>query len=938
MVEEVILNNLDKETSIFVFPTQVTALMWAERILFSSGFQAVALERFIAWDTFKSSAVRSVKQDKTSIPSAVRKLFSQKIIEKNMCKAEEGSALFTSLIPPSYAQYGTSFSDWIASLLPQLSSWYEKASLTQEDEEDRDLKVLMHEYTAFLNEHDLFEPAWEKPPFYDNGCTYFLFFPAVLQDYEEYKHILSKSSNIKIIDVPPKQDYKNELKAVSYENSREEIRKTALFIRKLREEQHVPYTSIALHVPGIEDLYQYITREFSLRGIPYQLRAGKTLSSYPSGTLFSLIKECASDFFSFASLKQLLTNTAFPWRMEIKHSIDVFLKYGIDNNCLVSYETDGRFVDIWEKTLLSVPHGFAASFYHTLKNSILRFTSSNNFSDLRNAYFAFKNIFFDNDAFTSEADLVLSRCISELMNLCSLEESFNDCIPSDPLSFFCRYLDSCEYLAQTQLRGVHIFPYRTAAASPFDYNIIINAGQKQISVLYKPLEFLSRNKRNTLKIEDSNVSDQFAVLYSFSKTRFSCSSKTFTGWALPHSVFDILKDTDVYDDSFCAEKSIFDSTRNNGIQHQVSYLHRVQKDGFLKWYNPLPPLRKPISLDALSLERVTSYLEDKKTKKMKISATVLKEYFTCPLYFLYKNIYALKPVRLQADLLDDVFLGTLYHAVLHLFFESYKKNNTLLPSGSISLDSSAGEILQNSVREVISSFPESCFKYEAVSDLTVQVVKAQETSLYKRLSAFLTVFLHFFGGSSVVSSEEEFLLTKEKYVLKGFIDLILKHKDDIWILDFKTSLTPSRQECLSFNGSALSDFQLALYTKLYEENTNTSVYGAGFFSIHKTEFRPIFGEAFNTLTNRSSPYFKKDKVYRFPGEQHDSDLNFTETLSMLEEYIEGFHRNIMHNIFTLPPGIPYAECASCEYKQVCRTTFIVDGDNTAAMQTGGTLS
>ncbi len=929
MVEKVLLSNILNEDSIFVFPTQVTALMWAEKILFTSKVKAVALERFIAWDTFKSSAIRSIKQDKKSIPSAVRKLFSQKLIEKNIHTIKNGEHLFTSLIPETYAEYGSSFADWISSLLPQLASWREKSPLTNPDDEDTDLLTLMNEYSSFLEAHNLFEPAWEKPPFHDNGHHYFLFFPTVLQDYSEYKKILVESSNITIIDVTPKSLHTDTLKVFVYENTREEIRKTALYIRSLREEKNISYTSIALHVPNIDELYPYIMREFSLRGIPYQLRAGKTLSSYPSGTLFSLIKQCVSDSFSFASLKQLLTNNSFPWDHEIKKSIDALLQYGITNNCLISYETNGQYVDIWEKTLSNVPNKLIAAFYHSLKTSILRFTSALSFSELRQAYFIFKRTFFDSTAFTQEADLVLSRCITELMSLSSLEKDFESCIPSDPLSFFCRYIDSCEYLAQTQLHGVHIFPYKTAAASPFEHSIVLNAGQKQISVLYKPLDFLSRNKRDRLNIEDYNVSDQFAVLYCLSNARFSCASKTFSGWSLPHSVFEPEPDAHPYNDSFLLEKTIFDSIQKNSTDHKVSYLHRLQKDSFLKWFNPLPPLKKKITLDEVLMDRVKEYLTDKAAGKIKISATALREYFTCPLYFLYKTVLKLKPVSLEANLLDDVFLGTIYHKILNNFFEHYKKTQTLLPEGNLTLEERAGQTLVKALDDVITNFPHSCFPNEVINDLTVQVVKAQSSSLYKKLSEFLAVFMRFFGNSKILSTEEEYIIEKEEYLLKGFIDLVVENSDGIWILDFKTGKTPSRKDCLSIDGSTISDYQLAMYTKLYEHTEKAKVYGAGFFSIHQKKQTIVFGIIKNTYTNKTIGK-GKDQAMR-SSDDEGGLLSFSDTLDVLDTDIQFFNSNILSD-FTLPDGIPYETCSKCEHKPVCRTTFIVDGDKTAIVK------
>ncbi len=926
MVEEIIKQHIQDDNSVFVFPTQVTALMWAEKALFFSGCTAVALERFIAWDTFKSSAVRSVQQNKTSIPSSVRKLFALKIIERNISLAEENKPLFTSLIPQDYAFYGSSFSGWLSSLLPQLASWKEKTRSIS-DAEDTDLQTLMNEYTSFLDSHSLFEPTWEKPPFRDDGLHYYLFFPSILQDYGEYKEILSQAPNFTIIEVPFKDNYKASLTAFEYDNAREEIRKTAMYIRSLREDQNISYTSIAVHVPGIEDLFPYITREFSLRGIPYQLRAGKTLSSYPSGNLFSLIMQCGSEMFSFASLKQLLTNTVFPWKEETRRSIDIFLQYGITNNCLCPYETDGKFVDIWEKTLGTVQDRFVSAFYRLLKDSIMSFAEAKTFSALRQSYFAFKHAFFDPSLCTEETDLVLSRCITELMQLSSLEETFSDVIPLNPLQFFCRYLDSCEYLAQTQLRGVHIFPYKTAAGAPFDHSIVINAGQKQISVMYKPLDFLSRTKRDALHIEDSNVSDQFTVLYCLSHARFSCCTKTFSGWSLPHNVFTIAKDPCTYNDSFISEKTIFSSLLSGGGAHSVEYLYRIQKESFLKWFIPLPELRKPVKLDSISHNRVLTFLKDKKTQKMKIYATALREYFTCPLSFLYKNIFTLKPVSLEANLVDDVFLGTIYHAVLHEFFMNYTEQK--LPQGSLVLPDDADEVLQESIGHILSSFPFSCFPDEAISDLTVQVVKAQSPSLYKKLSSFLSEFLLFFGSSKVVSSEKEYSIDCGDHILKGILDLVLETAQGIWIIDFKTSIMPQRNVCLSVNNSPLSDFQLPLYCKLFEYNEEKQVYGAAFCSIHQKKIMPLLGQTVNTLTSRTNPSQKKWRVSRVPDDSNGCPVNFTDTLKALDLSIELFKQNIGNNIFSLSEDIPYETCASCRHKTVCRTTFIVDGDKTA---------
>ena len=71
------------------------------------------------------------------------------------------------------------------------------------DDEDKDLQEIYTRYSAFLNKYGLFDPAWERPPFKKNGNHYFLFFPEILSDWEEYKPILESASDfITVISVP----------------------------------------------------------------------------------------------------------------------------------------------------------------------------------------------------------------------------------------------------------------------------------------------------------------------------------------------------------------------------------------------------------------------------------------------------------------------------------------------------------------------------------------------------------------------------------------------------------------------------------------------------------------------------------------------------------------------------------------------------------------
>ena len=80
---DTLLHHINDENSVFVFTTEIACTSWQDKILEDEIVQAIPLEKFIAWDKFKSEAVRSKVQNKTSIPSVVRKLFSHWVIEEN---------------------------------------------------------------------------------------------------------------------------------------------------------------------------------------------------------------------------------------------------------------------------------------------------------------------------------------------------------------------------------------------------------------------------------------------------------------------------------------------------------------------------------------------------------------------------------------------------------------------------------------------------------------------------------------------------------------------------------------------------------------------------------------------------------------------------------------------------------------------------------------
>ena len=62
LIEKTLKEHVKERDAVFVFPTQIAASLWADRIIEISDCTAVAMGRFIAWDKFKGEAVRGENQ------------------------------------------------------------------------------------------------------------------------------------------------------------------------------------------------------------------------------------------------------------------------------------------------------------------------------------------------------------------------------------------------------------------------------------------------------------------------------------------------------------------------------------------------------------------------------------------------------------------------------------------------------------------------------------------------------------------------------------------------------------------------------------------------------------------------------------------------------------------------------------------------------------
>ena len=919
--------------------------------------------KFIAWDKFKQKSIKSKVKDKKSIPSALRKIFvSRLVMENSEAVKNDKTPVFSSLIRVQWALQSQQFTPWLTGILPQLGVWFNRTTGLSIDnildekaeqaacnftDEDKDMFVLAHRYAQFLGKHNFFEPAWETPPFNNDGLECFIFFPEALSDFCEYRELLEESAPVKIISASVTEDTQSH--TFFYTNVRREITEAALYIRALHEKQGIRWDSIAVCFPDSESYEPYVMREFTNRNIPFVKRTSKPLTDFPAGRFFRSVMDCTSQDFAFSQFTDLVLNKNLPWKNT--EAINNLVNFGIKNNCINSWteEKDDKekLINVWEDAFKN-PFGYlepdSRRFFNDLKKHLYALRRTESFAEIRKQYFIFRELFFKMEECSAETDLILSRCIAELMELTELEKNYPDIPAVDPFLFLTEYLTEVNYLAQAKTSGAAILPYKTAASAPFDCHIILGAGQGSMSVVYSKLYFLPKKKREELGIKDEDASDAFINFHKFNslkRSAFFCSEQTFSGYEIPHSKIGAsLKSKENYTENpdFADYFSKDYYRMENESQPSENFiLHENQINGFNEWKNrrkeDTPFYDKSISNITLKYIQKKLAYNNKFPGKNSVSASSLKTYYECSLKWLFNRILNIENAEIETSLMAEDLTGTVYHAALDLFFSKIKEKNELLLKPLIAdngpaLPVSYNDLLQKCINKIFDAFPllatEEKRNSAQMSSLTSRFLFAAKDQFVFNLSNCIAHFLSIFAGCKVKSCETWYQSQRENYYLNGKSDCILEDNNgNCIIIDFKLGSPPKRKDCTGEGSKGLCDFQLPMYITLAEENERIEIHNALFFSIIKSAPEVIIGSVRDEIYEQNYPKKETDIVLK-------SGELYNQILKEFELKTNQFAEEITTGNFTIFET-DYNECNICSYSRICRKVYTIKAEKNISL-------
>ena len=847
--------------SIFVFPSEAAAVARRREFLNVSGKYAVKNDRFLSWDRFKEKITLHDREDKP-VNSILRRIFAADIIRRN---SEE--QLFSRLIPPEYRTRAGAFSDSIYLTLPDLEPLVRRMESGERVFEvglSADFHKLYHLYIDFMRTNALFEPSWERPELIgiDGGC--YIICPEIIDDFSEYEMMLKKAG-CRLVGFSGQPAAGIRL----FENS---VVETDTVINEITEllNSGTVFQDIAVTAAD-ENTAELFLSKAALRGLPVNYRSGKPLSGYPAGRLPELLRACRNSSYSLTSMKDLLMFRAFVWKEA--DTAAALVRFGIENRCLKNTSPRPQG-DVWANRLKSIWINDAElppqcsrkamlEFYRKLRAGIEKITAAAGFEELSREFQVFVSTFLKTGAedWDPECEKVFQRTREVLSSLREVENRMEGIVIPDALGLWIEILNEKIYVQQLTETGIALFPYRVSALVNPRYHFIIGCSNDASLAVSTDFSFLTDQQRRDIGASEHNMTDDFIAVYASSgdDVRFTCSTDTFGGTALPPGYFiersaierlrSAGQDEDFYSDPVQAENRWWVRACGAGIRlDEAGGLPRLsaqQLEGFSYASASFMEAKDFDAADkAFPAEVVSGKLipavSDKDNGFFRVSATSLNRWSVCRFNMLLSDILGISEDEYILRAEDPLTAGSVMHDVLYDFFLAVRE------SGEPFRFSGNGDryksMITESTERVFAEWEGSrnYFYGPAWESLKRRVLHD--------LQFFPAAEAEYFDGLKPGILEEwlEFNIEEKAVRVFGKVDRISTGAEGSVIVDYKKRWDKqSRAKFISEDeaGNLLppeKGYQLPLYILLAERN-GMSVDAASYYSIATGSHYPVSG-------------------------------------------------------------------------------------------------
>jgi hypothetical protein len=901
-IEEILRPALRDRGVRFVFPSEICAESWLAEAL-RMGVGAIEADRFLGWDKLKEAAAR--EDGRPASDDYLRKIFSASLLAENAA-----SPFLASILPPAYADLWQPFAGYLASRLPALARLPSalravgRSSSRDGDPAAADWMEVRRRYEAFLGGIGRFEPSYEPHSLRALEGRTIVFFPELIEDFEEYRSALEAAPSVRLVGLPAAGSTER-VPLRRPETALAELRQTLAEVGELLD-SGLEAERIAITVANLSRYRPYLEREATLLSVPIALRSGESLASTSGGRLFVAMRDACSSGFSYDALRDLALSPAWPWADPSFGR--GMMAAGLRLHALASWSEKGKPVDAWERSL----GGSLLSDYRRLKSRITAIASASDFKQLLKSYNSFKAEFLspEREDWEPGADLTLARCVVELQGLARAQAQ-SGLEVQGAFGLFMRALDSKPYVGAGASGGVPVYEWRVAAGICPDRHFILDASQDALSLPSRGFDYLGEALRKELnaalradEARDSAPAFIAAYAQSGASVSFSCPQTGFGGDLAAHGFLVSMsreeeeKEKGPRDDSYREEAAWL-----SGRGPAPTRLHGTQARGLAAALAaPAQATAAPggAFLQASTVALATRGLYREGDPRLGMDSSSMDHYSSCPYAYLYLRLLGAEPEPSGIAFADAIFIGEAYHAALGLLFERIgEADGSFRPERAEAYRLLVGDCLD----EAFSRLASRRGAFVGV------VLEAYKGRLERYVENLVKVEAERFPSLEIVSIEREL---ERDYpglaggvALRGRIDRISRSERGAVVVDYKKGAFPSKARVAPDGAGAIAEAQIPCYLRLA---------GAA-MAIDSAWYVSIEGDA-KREAGAAACAFGADKSAYVP-------------LEGLEPFLEAFDRALAETVDGILAGsFPLAPkesqktaCANCGARGICRERY-----------------
>jgi RecB family exonuclease len=911
MHNEIILAHIDKPDHLFVFPSEVAGEFSQREVLLGAARQALRRDRFISWDRLKE---REFSPAHTRVPanSVYRLLFSAGLIDEHQRRAPVLQYMLGEADAGENAVSAAGFQRQLAQALPQLqysNEVLEKHPGIVPPELEHDVRTLYKRYLEFLEKAGLFEPAYVPPQAGRPQQVYHIFYPELIEDFREYQQLIDgearficHSSRISL----------QEADCLRFENARQELDYIIAAVDRLLEGGVHP-GDIALTLPDFDAWMPYLAEEAQIRDIPIDFRAGRTLSEYPAGRLFSRLAALSANGFGLEHLKRVVLEPAYPFKnSEQWHEL---VRFAIDHYYIRSWTGDGAVADELDRKLKLNGRQELRSLYRNFRHQIAQLLSAPDFAELQKRVHKFIRTFFNTEAWDPEAEKVLQYSLMVLGELQRACESVDGVGIADPYGLWLTLLNERIYVSAVRKEAIPVYQYRVSAGITPRYHFIPGAGQAQTRVRHEELTFLREDYRSKLLERDAvDMSAAFLSVYAQSgqSVQFSCSDAGFAAPQLPAG--ELLAAGVVHNappagppappaaavsaDLFAWEEAYWSGAQNFPVR-----VYPVQQRGFdYMRHTAFTAKGRDYTKSAVEDPQLLQHLGKvargelgQKDGRYWFSPSSFDQYAGCPFMYLLNRGLGIEESEFETMWDDARVVGKLLHRILaKLHAQVHQMDGRWKPLNQQQYRSIAQELCDEEFRR------QSAFG----NDFIYPMWKELQEWTRRALETFVDQESRFYSGYELYKSEDSLqAVIDARCGIHGRVDRVSSKEGHAVIVDYKKGKTPTRVEV--YREEVLpATSQLPLYAHAVEAE-GYRVSNAAYYSITNGSYKHM-------LLDSAAPIDTTEK----PGKAMVSPEEFSELRERTIAAVRSAGEQIGRGDFTVTDS-----CDGCDFRAVCRRKY-----------------